>query len=73
MPRSGDLYTHEHTTYVVLSTPLGWIAFDPSTLTCFGVPCKDVNDTVDGLKPTGLCLNLKRSKMVDLDIDEGEE
>jgi len=73
MPKSGDIYRHGESTYVLLSTSLGWMAFDIATLTAFGVPRKNVRDAIDGLKPTGLKLNLKHSKMVDSDIPEDED
>ena len=67
--KSGDLFKQEGSIYVLLSTPLGFIAIDISDLTCFGVPRKKAEDAVDGLTPTGLRLNLKQSKMIDPEID----
>jgi len=68
-PVCGDLFKQDDTVYVLLSTSLGYVAFEFATLKCFGVPRKKAKDAVDGLIATGLRLNLKQSKMIDPDID----
>ena len=70
---NGDLFKHDGSIYVLLSTPLGYIALDIADLSCFGVPRKNAKDVVDGLTPTGLRLNLKQSKMIDALIDLEED
>ena len=71
--KCGQLFKHQDSTYVLLSTQLGYISLDISTLTCFGVPRKEMEDAVEGLTPTGLILNIKQSKMIDNEIDGDSE
>ena len=66
MPKSGNLYiSSDKDVYVLLTTPLGWIAMDTTDNTCFGVPRRDVNIAVDSLTDIGLTLDLTQSKMID--------
>ena len=65
----GKLYTDDGNVYVLLKTALGFIALDVVTLQCFGVPRGNIEDAIDGLQPTGLKLDLSKSRMIDNDLD----
>ena len=60
--------------YVLINTSLGYVALCITDLTCFGTPKKTITEAVDGLDDTGLQLDLKRSQLIDPDLNiTGEE
>ena len=72
-PKSGNLYKHDGQVYVLLNTPLGWLALCLSDLHCFGVPRRRVEAAIDGLIPLGLTLSMRDSVMIDAEIDYDDD
>jgi hypothetical protein len=54
----GRLYEHEGNVYVLLQTNLGFIAVDICNGNTYGGLRRTIEETVDGLTPTGYLVNL---------------
>jgi hypothetical protein len=65
----GNLFIDDGLTYVLINTSLGYVALGISDLTCFGTPKLTKEEAVDGMKPTGMVLNMKRSRLIDPDLE----
>ena len=65
----GNLFIDDDLTYVLINTSLGYVALCITDLTCYGTPKPTKEEAVEGMKPTGMKLDMKRSRLIDPDVD----